>query len=80
MDYSRLRGAQRDPLKDFSMRGQVGAINKSPTLAKRCIYATRKNYVPLVGDRSSRDVIITGIGDVEFKNPVRTSGGIPIHG
>tara|TARA_R110000824_G_scaffold5381_1_gene24911 strand:+ start:13 stop:1269 length:1257 start_codon:yes stop_codon:yes gene_type:complete len=76
MDYSRLRGAQRDPLKDFSMRGQVGAIQQSPTLAKDASMLQGKTIVPLVGDRSSRDVIITGIGDVEFKNPVRTSGGI----
>ncbi len=76
MDYSTLRGAQRDPLKDFSMRGQVGAIQQNPTLAKDASMLQGKTIVPLVGDRSSRDVIITGIGDVEFKNPVRTSGGI----
>jgi len=76
MDYSTLRGAQRDPLKDFSMRGQVGAIQQNPTLAKDASMLQGKTIVPLVGDRSSRDVIITGIGDVEFKTPVRTSGGI----
>jgi len=76
MDYSRLRGAQRDPLKDFSMRGQVGAIQKSPTLATDASMLQGKTILPLVGDRSSRDVVITGIGDVEFNNPVRTSGGI----
>ena len=69
MDYSTLRGAQRDPLKDFSMRGQVGAIQQNPTLAKDASMLQGKTIVPLVGDRSSRDVIITGIGDVEFKNP-----------
>jgi hypothetical protein len=35
-----------------------------------------KLIVPIVGDRTSRDVIITGIGDLEFENPVRTFGGI----
>ena len=75
-DFSRLRGAQRDPLKDFSMRGMVGGVQPSPTLAKDASILQGKTIVPFVGDRSSRDVIITGIGDVEFKNPVRTHGGI----
>lgn len=76
MDFTELKGVQRDPLKDFSMRGQVGAIQQSPTLAKDASMLQGKTIVPLVGDRSSRDVIITGIGDLEFENPVRTSGGI----
>ena len=75
-DFSTLRGAQRDPLKDFSMRGQVAGIQPSPTLATDASMLQGKTLVPLVGDRSSRDVIITGIGDVEFKTPVRTHGGI----
>ena len=45
------------------MRGQVGAIQQNPTLAKDASMLQGKTIVPLVGDRSSRDVIITGIGD-----------------
>jgi hypothetical protein len=66
----------KDPLKDFTMRGQVGAIQKSPTLATDASMLQNKVIVPTVGDRTSRDVIITGIGDLEFENPVRTFGGI----
>ena len=66
----------RDPLKDFSMRGQVGALQKSPTLATDASVLQGKTIIPLVGDRTSRDVIITGIGDLQFENPVRTFGGI----
>jgi len=66
----------RDPLKDFSMRGQVGALQQSPTLATDASMLKGKTIVPIVGDRTSRDVIITGIGDLQFENPVRTFGGI----
>jgi hypothetical protein len=66
----------KDPLKDFSMRGQVGALQKSPTVATDASVLQGKTIIPLVGDRTSRDVIITGIGDLQFENPVRTFGGI----
>ena len=66
----------KDPLQDFTMSGQVGAIQKSPTLATDASMLQNKVIVPTVGDRTSRDVIITGIGDIKFENPVRTSGGI----
>jgi hypothetical protein len=71
--YSRL---VKDPLQDFTMRGQVGAIQKSPTLATDASMLQGKTLIPIVGDRTSRDVIITGIGDLEFENPVRTFGGV----
>ena len=66
----------RDPLKDLSIRGQVGALQKSPTLATDASMLQGKTIVPIVGDRTSRDVIVTGIDDLEFENPVRTFGGI----
>jgi hypothetical protein len=66
----------RDPLKDLSIRGEVGALQKSPTLATDASMLQGKTIVPIVGDRTSRDVIITGIDDLEFENPVRTFGGI----
>ena len=66
----------RDPLKDLSIRGQVGALQQSPTLATDASMLQGKTIVPIVGDRTSRDVIITGIDDLEFENPVRTFGGI----
>ncbi len=66
----------KDPLKDFTMRGQVGAIQKDPTLATDASMLQGKTIVPIVGDRISRDLIITGIGDKTFENPVRTYGGI----
>ena len=71
--YTRL---VKDPLKDFTMRGQVGALQKSPTLATDASMLQGKTIIPIVGDRTSRDVIITGIGDLNFENPVRTFGGI----
>lgn len=71
--YTRL---VRDPLKDLSIRGQVGALQKSPTLATDASMLQGKTIVPIVGDRTSRDVIVTGIDDLEFENPVRTFGGI----
>ena len=71
--YTRL---VRDPLKDLSIRGQVGALQQSPTLATDASMLQGKTIVPIVGDRTSRDVIITGIDDLEFENPVRTFGGI----
>ena len=69
-------GLVKDPLQDFTMRGQVGAIQKSPTLATDASMLQGKTIVPIVGDRISRDVIITGIGDKTFDKPVRTYGGI----
>jgi hypothetical protein len=66
----------RDPLKDLSIRGQVGALQQNPTLATDASMLQGKTIVPIVGDRTSRDVIITGIDDLEFENPVRTFGGI----
>ena len=66
----------RDPLKDLSIRGQVGALQQSPTFATDASMLQGKTIVPIVGDRTSRDVIITGIDDLEFENPVRTFGGI----
>lgn len=66
----------RDPLKDFSMRGQVGALQQNPTLATDASVLQGKTIIPIVGDRTSRDVIITGIGDLDFDKPVRTFGGV----
>ena len=71
--YTRL---VKDPLKDFTMRGQVGALQKSPTLATDASMLQGKTIIPIVGDRTSRDVIITGIGDLDFEKPVRTFGGV----
>jgi hypothetical protein len=71
--YTRL---VKDPLKDFTMQGQVGAIQQSPTLATDASMLQGKTLIPIVGDRTSRDVIITGIGDLKFENPVRTFGGV----
>jgi len=76
MDYTVSNSPMRDPLRDFSVRGQVGALEQSPTLVKDATILKGKTIVPYVGDRSSRDVIITGIGDLEFEKPVRTHGGI----
>ena len=58
------------------MRGQVGALQKSPTLATDASMLQGKTIIPIVGDRTSRDVIITGIGDLDFEKPVRTFGGV----
>ena len=69
-------GLVQDPLKDFNMTAQVGAIQPSPTLATDASMLQGKTIVPVVGDRISRDVIITGIGDKTFDIPVRTYGGI----
>jgi len=69
-------GLVQDPLKDFSMTAQVGAVRKDPILATDASILAGKTIVPVVGDRTSRDVIITGIGDKKFKNPVRTYGGV----
>jgi len=66
----------KDPLKDFSMRGQVGALQQNPTLATDASVLQGKTIIPIVGDRTSRDVIITGIGDLDFDKPVRTFGGV----
>ena len=54
----------------------MGALQKSPTLATDASMLQGKTIVPIVGDRTSRDVIVTGIDDLEFENPVRTFGGI----
>ena len=54
--YTRL---VKDPLKDFTMRGQVGALQKNPTLATDASMLQGKTIIPIVGDRTSRDVIIT---------------------
>ena len=69
-------GLVKDPLKDFNMTAQVGALGKDPTLATDASMLAGKTIVPIVGDRTSRDVIITGIGGKKFENPVRTFGGI----
>ena len=74
--FTGLNSPLRDPLKDFSMQAQVGAIQKNPILMKDASILQDKTIIPTVGDRSSRDVIITGIGGKKFEYPVRTHGGI----
>ena len=69
-------GLVRDPLKDYRLNFGVGALQKSPTLATDASMLQGKTIVPLVGDRTSRDVIIYGIDDLKFENPIRTHGGI----
>ena len=75
-DYTLLNSKLRDPLNNFSMTAKVGAVQKSPTLVEDASILQNKTIIPTVGDRSSRDVIITGIGGKKFQNPVRTFGGI----
>ena len=69
-------GLVRDPLKDFSVRAQVSSIGKDPTLVKDASILQGKTIVPMVGDRIIRGADITGIGALDFDNPVRTYGGI----
>lgn len=69
-------GLVRDPLKDFSVRGKVSSIGKDPTLATDASILEGKTIVPMVGDRIIRGADITGIGALDFENPVRTYGGI----
>jgi len=73
---SAYTGLVQDPLKDFNMTAQVGALGKDPTLVKDASILQGKTIVPIVGDRTSRDVIVTGIGGKKFQKPVRTFGGI----
>ncbi len=69
-------GLVRDPLKDFSVRGQVTSIDKDPTLVTDASVLQGKTIVPMVGDRTIRGAEITGIGALDFPNPVKTFGGI----
>ena len=69
-------GLVRDPLKDFSVRGKVSSIGKDPTLVTDASILKGRTIVPMVGDRTIRGADITGIGALDFDNPVRTYGGI----
>ena len=69
-------GLVRDPLKDFSVRGKVSSIGKDPTLVTDASILEGRTIVPMVGDRTIRGADITGIGALDFDNPVRTYGGI----
>ena len=68
-------GLVRDPLKDFSVRAQVSSIGKDPTLVTDASVLEGRTIVPMVGDRTMRGADITGIGALDFDNPVRTYGG-----
>jgi len=70
--YSGLVG---DPLKNFSVRGKVSSIGKDPTLVTDASILEGRTIVPMVGDRTIRGADITGIGALDFDNPVRTYGG-----
>ena len=73
--FTRLKGEVRDPLKDFSVSGEVVSMPNNPTLVNDASILQGKTVMPFVGDRTIANSKITRVGNLILDKPVYTHGG-----